>query len=90
MTIEERRTVLGEAAKMLNEWADADFVAGNSETGDALKTAAICVSELADPLQTQCCGCDGCAEQVPRYWRSGFCRPCASEECEHEDADETP
>ncbi len=85
MTIEERRAVLEEAAKMLNEWADADFATGNGETGDALRTAAICVPELADPEHKQRCMCEGCTAQVVRWSRSGLCLACADENCEHED-----
>jgi len=70
---------------MLNEWADADFAAGCSETGDALRTAAICIPELAEPEREQRCMCEGCTSQVAKWSRSGFCYPCANENCEHEE-----
>jgi hypothetical protein len=83
-----RAAVLAEASKLLHEWADSDFACGDGTSGDAIRTAAICVRELINPAATQPCGCEGCPTEVPRFWRSAICRDCANEDCEHEDAGE--
>ena len=31
------------------------------------------------------CVCPGCPADVPQCWASGLCRPCAAEDCEHEE-----
>ena len=31
------------------------------------------------------CSCPGCLNEYPRWWASGMCYECSTENCEHED-----
>jgi hypothetical protein len=36
------------------------------------------------------CTCPGCPRKVPQRWASGMCQACATEDCDHEEGDDSP
>jgi len=84
-----RAEAFEECARMLDEWAGADAKLEFSldTTAEALSDAARCIRGLKTPNATKQCGCEGCEEQVPLFYRAGLCASCLREDCEHSEDD---
>jgi hypothetical protein len=86
-SVTERAQALEEAAVMLESFAEFDQKNGLAREADALYTAARCVRGLKVPGAVERCNCDPCETLVEEWSRSGMCYPCATEDCEHEEAE---